>query len=455
MKRLVYTIVLLSGLLAACNQGERPTPSLESLALTFSNIQWLTDIATNTQTKGPFSRIVDENCMTNALNAPGQGYRAAGSDGGLTYDSGLAGNLGITTANKVGIAVKGLLGAPQRNMTLLIVDDFRSGGVPSSGVYAPKLELFTQTSLNGATLAQLQDNKKLSHGALVLQHTLDTIKGTGLYPFNTSPSPGVTVFRTTSIIGRTTRLLTVKAIDTGLASTSIIANSVLSSTIATKLVAPLDTSAGTVVINMSFALLPCEAYADFLQWDKITRGEQRFDEYIAALAVKNNVGSEELIKVLVEATNDTSDPLYQTIKNNWLKNVFAAASGNYGFNKTATYPAKWTGVINTTGSAANNTSIRNSTFNRGEIMDIAGSLKLTAPSIFPNAKHVYYKGTSFSTPTLSVYSALDLAGQRRCTQVSTNPSNGSTFIVPRLAINSLNLTDSPLASAVSQLCPTQ
>ncbi len=448
MKRLIYTIILLTGFLASCNQGMGPAPTLESLALTFNDIRWLT----TDNPQATFKRVLGQNCMANALNAPGQGWRIAGSDGGLTYNSRLASALGITTANNVGQTVRGLTAVPQRNMTLLIVDDFRSGGVPSNGVYAPAPELFIQTSITGATLGQLQTNHKLSHGALVLQHTLDTVRGTGLYPFSTSPSLGITVFRTTNIIGRTTRFLTVRAVDTGLASTSIIANSVKSSAIATKLVPRLDASSGTVVVNMSFALLPCEAYADFLQWDKDTPNEQRFEEYIGALAVKNDVDQEELIEVLVEATNDTSDPLNLLIQKNWFKNVFVAASGNYGFNKTATYPAKWTGVINTTGSVANNTSIRNSNFNQGEIMDIAGSLQFTASNFTPilGAKNVYYKGTSFSTPTVSVYSALDLASQRRCTQVSTTTP---IIILPRLAMNSLNLVDSPLANAISQLCP--
>ena len=448
MKRLIYILVLLTGLLAACNQGMGPAPTLESLALTFNDIKWLT----TDNPQATFKLVLGQNCMANALNAPGQGYRAFGSDGGLTYNRRLASALGITTANNVGQTVRGLTAVPQRDMTLLIVDDFRSGGVPSNGVYIPASDVFTQTSLTGATLGLLQANKKLSHGALVLQHTLDTIRGTELYPFSASPSPGITVFRTTNIIGRTTRFLTVRAVDTGLASTSIIANSVKSSAIATKLVPRLDASSGTVVVNMSFALLPCEAYADFLQWDEDTPNEQRFEEYIGALAVKNDVDKEELIEVLVEATNDTSDPLNLLIQKNWFKNVFVAASGNYGFNKTATYPAKWTGVINVTGSVANNTSIRNSNFNQGEIMDIAGSLQLTASSftLLPGAKNVYYKGTSFSTPSVSVYSALDLASQRRCTKVSTTTP---IIILPRLAMNSLNLVDSPLANAISQLCP--
>lgn len=454
MKRLLHVFILATGLLAACNQGGQP--NLEALALTFNNIQWLTNI----KAAPDFTRIVNKNCMTNALNLPGQGFRASGTDGGLTYDLRAASTLGITTANSVGSnwrTVSGLLGTPNRDVTILVVDDFRSNGVPTNGVYAPTPDLFTQTALTGATLGQLQDNKKLSHGALVLQHTLDTIKGTGLYPFSSSPSAGVTVFRTTSVIGRTTRSLTVKAIDTGLTSTAIIKNSIESSFIATKISTTLDsTPGGPHVVNMSFALLPCEPYADFLEWDKVTLGEQKFEEYITALAVKNGVVKEELINVIVEATNDTTDPLYQLIQSGnwgWFRNIHVAASGNYGFNKTAMYPAKWNSVIDATGSAANNTGVRNSNFNQGEIMDIAGSLQLTASNFtsLAGAKNVYYKGTSFSTPSLSVFSALDLAGKRRCTQITAVPNNGNV-ITPSLAMNLQNLVDSPLTTAVTKLC---
>lgn len=459
MKRLLYFFVLMSGLLAACNQGGQPA-TLGSLALTFDTIQWLT----TDQPQATFKRVLGQNCMTNALNAPGQGYRVNGSDGGLTYSQKRASTLGITTANSVGSnwrTIRGLLGTPNRDVTLLVIDDFRGGGITGNGVYAPTPQLFTQTALTGTTLKNLQDNGQLSHGALVLQHTLDAIKGTGVYPFSTSPSAGITVFRTTNVIGRTTRFLTVKAIDTGLDGTAIIANSVKSSAIATKLSVALDSIAGggPHVINMSFALLPCEAYADFLRWDAdpTMTGEQRFEEYIDALALKNEVVKEELIDVIVEATNDFNDPLNKLIRTGnwaWFRNIFVAASGNYGFTKTATYPAKWTGVIDVTGSAANNTSVRNSNFNQGEIMDIAGSLQLTASNFTPlaGAKNVYYKGTSFSTPSLSVFSALDLAGQRRCTQITAVPNNGN-IITPRLAINQALLVDSPLVNAVGQLCP--
>jgi hypothetical protein len=428
MRRLFYIFALALGALTACNQENQV--QLEPLALTMDNIKWLTKV----------TDVPNENCALNEINADGQGYRPSGisgSDGGLTYDINLTRNTGITTAESVGAGwktVKGLLGTPQRDATLLIVDDFH-------GVYRPKPALFTrpfQPGLNGATIASLQDGGNLSHGALVLQHAKDVIFGTGLYPDPPIPSlwGNITVYRNLQL----TRKLTVKALDPGFEATSNIAGSIKSSVIAQKLLSELHRAGPSFVVNLSFVLIPCAAYADFHSWDQTTPTvDEPFEEYLKALALHNNVPYDDLITVIVEAVNEPNndptqpdDPLFTLIQDYADVGVFVAASGNYGFAKTGMYPAMWKGVVNVTGSAALDTNIRNKRFNTGKIMDIAASFRLAASRFTNNhnRKDVYYLGTSFSSPTVSAYSV----------------------IKSKLATSESNIVDVPLQKAVITLC---
>ncbi len=455
MKRLLYVFVLVTGLLAACNQqGEHPQLSAQALAL--GDIEWLA------LTQGTAKDLAPFNCAVNGLNLPGQGYRAntKPQDGGLTYDVNETVDTGVTTASRVGFgwrSTSGLLAVPQRNVTLLVVDDFRSNGIPSNGVYTPQPELFTQTTLNGTTLASLQDAGDLSHGSLVYQHAQDVVRGTLRYPFSSTPSPTKTLFRTTFFPTSATRYFTVEAVDTGFESTGLIADSIKSTVIAQKLLGRLDAPGGPFIVNLSFGLLPCEAYADFIAWDEKTPSQDEpFEDYLKALQLKNSDFSYEvLVTTIVDGVIDPSnpDPLFTLMAGplGVMNNIFVAASGNYGFAKTSLWPAKFPGVVNVGGSAAIDPSKRNERFNTGKVMDVAASFLLRASRFTnnPNAKDVYYLGTSFSTPSVSVYSALDVASQQRCLNLP------NVFPKSKLGNSNanINVVDSALKTAVGTLCP--
>jgi hypothetical protein len=462
---LLYTLVFTS-VLTACTQRQAPQFELESQALTYDTIKWLT--FDGNADASEIKRLRDlGNCVANGLNVTGQPPRSGGvagtQDGGLTYDEfGLPKETGITTASDVGkkwLSVPGLLGTPQRNITLLIVDDFH-------GVYGLKPELFTKTTLDGETLANLQDLDKVSHGALVLQHTKDVIGGTGFYKYSSTTRLGdKTIYRTQqSSLSRLNKTLTVKTLDPGFSDTGLIAGSITSAVVAQKLnAALLDSPGGPFVVNMSFAFLPCLAYKDYTKWDAKTSDiDETFVEYVETLASAElpRVSVDELANLLVAATDTSDDPLKKLLFTDKaiLKHVFVAAAGNYGF-KTPMFPAQWPWVMDVTGSTAKAPTLRSTLlFNQGGIMDTGASFKLEAkrfvlnPNLYPPLKNVYYIGTSFSTPTLSVFSALDLAGKKRCTQVSYNSFGDVILTIPRLGINALNLVDSPLVDAVSKLC---
>ncbi len=474
MKRFTLYALILTSLLASCAQYEAPASQLEPQVPIplYNSIRWLTF---NKNTDSVVIRRLDAlgNCVVNGLNVtgqPGNGGIAGKQDGGLTYGLALPTETGRTTATRVGQNwrnVPGLIAQPNTNVILLIVDDFRSFGNPSNGVYAPSPELFTKTELNGVTLTNLQNAGKLSHGGLVLQHAKDVIEGSGLYPTKTTISSGLnagtTVYTSPPSLLRKTLIL--KPVDTGLQTTTIIASGIQTNLTLTtsamvdqkiRLALPQSTAgAGQVIINLSFAFFPCLAYTDYTRWDAKTSGvDETFVEYMEKLASVQTLVSldtvNELASVIIGATNNTTDPLYTLIQARKFTNVFVAASGNYGFN-TSMYPAGWPGVVNVTGSVVKNPAIRSTKlFNKGEIMDIGASFFLEAkrfvpnPSLYPPLKNVYYIGTSFSTPTVSVFSALDAAGIKRCINTSGIKSD--------LAANTSGLVDSPLVKAVNTLC---
>jgi Subtilase family len=455
MKRFLYILVLATGFLAACTQVTKQ-PDLQTVAINnIDQIQWLTISPDIKKRWAPF------NCAANEFNIPGQGYKSSGvggADGGMTYDVSLTTDTSVTTASARGKGwqtMTSMLAPVQQDAMMLVIDDFRGDTQGNNGVYKPSPELFLQSELDVATLKLLQSQNKLSHGALVFQHAKDVIWGSGLYLSRAAPTPDTTVYYKNSVPSPISKKLTLKAINTQFASTGAIAGSITSKKISDILSPILVDTAGVVppmtVINLSFALLPCEAYADFIATDKLASEDLTFQDYLTKLADFNNVTFDEIATTIVEATNDPNDPLFKLIQSassGARKHIFVAASGNYGFRTTAMYPAKWKGVIDVTGSAANKTSLRHERFNTGEIMDVAASFLLRASRFTNNlnAKNVYYLGTSFSTPTVSVYSALDVASQKRC--ISSDP----LAIRSKLAINSSDLIEAPLRDAVAILC---
>jgi hypothetical protein len=451
VKRLLYIFVLTTGFLAACSQVTQG-PQLEALGITdISQIEWLAI------SEDAAKRLGLSNCAVNEYNIPGQGFRAFGTDGGMTYDLSLTTDTGVTTATARGKGwtnMPGMLAPIQRDAVMLVVDDFRGDAQGNNAVYRPLTELFTQSKLDVATLQTLQANNKLSHGSLVFQHAKDVIWGSGRYLSRFTPSPDTTIFYTDTIPSRLSKKLTVKAINTKFASTGEIAGSITSQAIVNILSPLFASTAGVIppmtVINLSFALLPCEVYADFTAVDKLDPDDLTFQTYLEKLANFNNDTFDNIANVIVEATNDPNDPLYKLIKSasGATRYIFVAASGNYGFAKTAMYPAKWPGVVDVTGSAVSDTSKRHERFNIGEVMDVAASFRLKASRFTSNlsAKDVFYLGTSFSAPTVSAYSAIDVASQQRC--ISTDPLAYRS----KLSINSANLVDVPLRNAVSTLC---
>ena len=442
MQKLVFSLALVALLFAGCSQVDPANTEgrVQAQAMVLSDLRGLT--IPQLFVSDPSDWV---NCAINEFSMPGQGYWVSGSVGGLSYQPATT----STTAPKVGAGLQGrfFTGATlNRSMVILIADDFKNG------VYEVGNALFTQTTLSQPAIQNLQQIGALSHGALVARHARDVLLGTGRYSL-VSYSSGEWRFKEASTNSR----LTVKAIDTGLSNSAVIAD---------KIKAYLQFLAlknQTAVVNLSFALMPCAVKTDFEQWDAQNIGVQTFEGYMQALATLNSVNYEELVAAIVESTNLPNDPLLGLINDpayGATRHVYVAASGNFSL-KYSMYPANWKNVVNVSGSTASSGPegrVRNEKFfNQGEIMHTAASLVLSPPPLLLGGKQVYYLGTSFSTPTVSVFSALDLAGWLKC---------GGGSGVSKLAINTLDLVDRHLEDwvvsgqvqqkgAVSELCSGQ
>ncbi|MCA9840116.1 MAG: S8/S53 family peptidase [Trueperaceae bacterium] len=386
-----------------------------------------------------------ENCMVNEENLPGQAMRINGSamringsEGGLLVGSIKDAASTLDLGSDLSQAF--FQQAPGQNSALLIVDDF------NGGTYNLGKEVFTLTSLNSAKFSNLKTKRQYSHGALVMHHVESLLENSGFYHRPLAATVDNTNIRVWQASNQT--YLVVIAVDTGLSDSRTIRN--LTQAQLQQLQTGIETKwgrisiDGPVAINMSFAFMPCAIQDDFI-WSNLTS----FEAYMQELWVKNahlNLSYDEFVKLVIDLTNQANDPLLTLLQDPiWgaSEHVYVASSGNYGL-PYAMYPAQWPEVISVSGSSTDDPINRNQKFfNSGEILEQGAWFSLAPKS------QVYYAGTSFSAPTVSVFSALDLASSQRCAS-----GNG----ISKLAHNGMTDSDYPLRpspkndSAVDKLC---
>jgi hypothetical protein len=475
MKRLACLFVLVVGFLAACSQTDWQGDSeLEAQA-----VQLVKLIGLNGKPLYVDINDMKENeryCVVNPFKMPGQGFSSSGrQDGGISYDP-LAFTQQSKTASTIGAELKTSFFASvtpstaTTNTAILVVDDFGPNNpatLADEAVYTLGTALFTQKEFGETTVENLQAQKALSHGALVLRLITDEIVGAGLgYTLDTSVSTAKRKVYVRTLLDGRKYSLTVGAVNINeslstsnpkRSDTTLITNEIVK---VLGMGSPGAVSRN-VVINMSFALLPCRVFTDYENWNNTTPSVQEtFEQYMKALFEKNKVipatqvtTYEGLVQDIINSTDVWSDPLKGLIAgtsgcpfNNCSakRHVYVASAGNYSLNQ-AMYPANWPGVVSVTGSSVDNPSTKASFFNQGEVMHVAATLKLNPSDrgcfLLPTSscKPVYFIGTSFSAPTVSVYSALDLATVKRC-----KDPNPNALLISELAKDAPTLVNRPL-----------
>ncbi len=335
-------------------------------------------------------------CAANAFDLPSQGFRLRGSTGGLSMNSSLK-HEAVAEAFQDTYASFIAGQALTNNVTLLVLDDF------AQGVYQLGNDVFRQQASNNnsiedlsKTVERLEAAGQLSHGALVMNHVNSVIESTNHYQ-------GRQLTNNSILWQSAQQTITVKGINIASGRTTL--------EIANKLATELDAHSHAV-INMSFVVLPCTVLQDFE-----ASGYKSFEVYVTELSKQNKFNYDSMIKTLIDSVDSQNDPLLTLIfssSRSQAQHVFVASAGNFGLNYPM-YPARWPDVVSVTGSSfADRQSRRKDFFNAGSVMQLGAWFELThLDALYGPLAHqadpIFYAGTSFSAPTVAVFSALDLA----------------------------------------------
>ncbi len=363
--------------------------------------------------------VEDGNCPANEVSLPGQGLQAVGA-GLQAVGAGLqavgAGGIFVArvgaleseavTVQDVVDAFQGL-GAPERDVMLVVLDDF-------GGVYdlPPAITDRDLSALSDDALADLAAAGGISHGAIVF-HELTTLltAALGAGVEGTEPGLGDAPYVEFSAGGEGPRLR-LQAADAR-SDTGVIDTDQAAAALEGSLTAARGQGFAQVVVNMSFAVVPCGVLEDFERTEQVT-----FDEYVDALMAHNGVTgatADELAHAVHLPVELASDPLFAGLAcpptggptcGAGLDSVtFVAASGNYG-QDFPLFPAALAGVV----------SVGSQPVDAGALVaapsDFSNAAALLAPGDLVVVRvdgrlGVGLAGTSFAAPVVSAFAALD------------------------------------------------
>ena len=394
------------------------------------------------------------------LQAVGAGLQAVGAVGGLFVDSpgrdydqehGLPG----VTSNQL-VATQLLevitLNPDGHDVAVLIVDSFNR-------VYGLPAGLLSNEDLPEDGLDELVKEGVLSHGALVFHQAKQlaaATTGDGT-PWPVEDGADTAKFH----VGGTREgaALLIKAVDAATLNTDDLA-----ATIRDALAQVSAHGYKHVVVNMSFAIVPCAVSEDV--GSTIGTGTiPTFEDYVASLLQVNAINPDQLDalgQMTAEPLALTQDPFFQYLKCPLPSSiagiercdgttsssppivksmVHVAASGNFG-NDYALYPAALPSVISV-GSVDvtdDGYALQRSAFSNAATVLAPGALyRLVAKE----TQSIVYAGTSFAAPVVSIFTALDgMASTPLCDagSLATNPLSAH-------ALAGLDLNDEPLVPA--------
>lgn len=365
------------------------------------------------------------NCVSSFLTRPGQGLQAVGAGlqavgamGGLFQGPTSAFTSAPVDPSSVGAELYDQLHIPNNldsSAVVFVVDDFRNGYELPAALFEPNPDL--------AALAPL-----ISHGALVMHH----LRGTALAMF---PDSTVEWVSGSGPGGQPYYLLPagegglyLQAIDVGEYDTDSIPNLVREA-ISTYGAANGAFQVYDMVVNMSFAIVPCSVLHDFEAASHL----QTFEDYLAALADTNavdrrymtdldelvstpvNLADDALLRYLACPFPEEGTPYCDGNANDgWAlfdKLFHVASAGNYG-NGYPLYPAAAPSVISVGSLETAGGSYRAAAYsNRAEIAAPGGLFTL----VTQGGSTVAYAGTSFAAPEVSLFLAVDSMMRRaRC-----------------------------------------
>lgn len=285
----------------------------------------------------------------------------------------------------------------------------------------------------------------VSHGSYVYSQILSLLKAANGKPLESQapfggfsvPTPYLDLWRTAE--GDVLLIaVDVPGFDAGLAANNRAA--VMNQLVGLKLEKYAVTNVQGVVVNMSFALVPCQ--------------QLNVDQYIADLvSYYSGEGKVDLRKTLgniyLQGETDpklvtekgvawamdwaAGDPLYQTLNKDGVVTINIAAAGNSGFPYPFA-PALWPGVLSVSASTGDPGTPKADYSNAGEVM-VSG--------VHPDDAAVL--GTSFAAPKLAFWAARYLLKKGGC---DTTPPLAHKTITPSPG----GWDDLSLATAIERHC---
>lgn len=379
-------------------------------------------------------------CAVSGFELPGQEYRILGAGGPFAVAGGPDGVVDpglVATPGQVSVQIRALdaFTLPQGPVTIVVLDDFDSGDGTTYRVDASAVQNALSTALaalpagsdadaRDAALAdaasQLEASGQLSHGGLVVEHLLAVLRSLGGVERTVDDQTTEVTFNETDAT------VTVRSVDLGggLQRVSDVRDRVAAA------VAEVRANQQPVVVNMSFAAVPCDMRSGFAAnrarfptFESYLRAladidlnrtllEGRFDLRLTPAATAILMGA-----VITRPVADDALALYLGDQGRDPNVRYVAASGNYSL-PYALVPAAWPEVLGVgsrdvaknplDAASVSSFSDRAEVVAGGAFFALAG---LTDPQGAPSLPAFVYAGTSFASPAVAVLVASDLSGQ--------------------------------------------
>lgn len=328
-------------------------------------------------------------------------------------------------------------------VTILVVDDFagRDHELPASFLEQLPGQL-TEEQLSG-----LVTSGELSHGALVMAHLRSLIEATESFDIVVSTAERVTY----SAKQDEEVLLSVVAVDVSAGPGAQIPTDTIAALLGAAIeneVENRDTSKPlSLVVNMSWVLLPCPTVADFLDAHLELVS---FDRYVASLAIGSDgdvatttqelerrlsllswVPQSDQLSTLISDIDSRISGLGTTLREAEVAIVFVAAAGNFSMDYQM-LPAALPNVL----GVGTPTS-------REPPPDFSNAADVAAPGAWFHVNGIVsYAGTSYSAPLVSLVAAANRLGHGMCVPyapVGSRPGfniakSGASYIPARVLL---------------------
>jgi hypothetical protein len=384
-----------------------------------------------------------KNCVFDDFDALGQAddARASGGSGGLAVTS-IPAYFGMPVSSSIGLPstvasnianLAATRGGIQRDVLIIVPDDYNGvTAIGRPGVFKLGREVYTLGARVTSPTAEgraiqirdeirrLEGLNELSHGAIVLNHLFAMLVKAG-YSLEredlTKPIKPVFVLKRTE-----GRQIYVVPVDTEDLDTVMIRDS-LRRALA---VLPGALGINQVVVNMSYGIVSCPLQEDYAANQKLF---PTFESYAKAVAVANRSlrssgeSSDAFAqRVIVRLTTPyPNDPLQQLMQMsgqfvnipNGGHLIYVAAAGNFGLGFSL-FPAAWPDAIGVSAHDFKNSATKPAFSNSGEVIIEGAWFRLTDPLGFAGragfvSPTIIYRGTSFASPQIAFFTALDLA----------------------------------------------